>query len=871
MQDNVITRRRTLAGFIAEGAVDQRVLEVVLPNGVPLPDEDYFWDFKITLPILAANPNEEQKKQYASKMAHICKDAVAFYNMYGGYLVIGVEDKTKTCAGFSEEFDANDLCKKIEGYTRTVIDAKYRRVDYGSHGTFGLLYIPKRNNRIEPAQFVKVAAKDEYGQHAFAANDIYMRSREECRKATSSADISLLFNREKQGLGTGTLEVPKLLNNLPNRDPSLVEFIGRESQIDLLWTWMIDRYHAVKLLSGPGGVGKTTIANAFCESVAENAPAGLEKIIWLTAKKRTYAAVVGKYVEIAHTRFHDVESLLVALLEELGAPDDLFGEDISREELIEHSIEYLKEFPSLLVVDDVDSLEKEGQFDLFQTVSMIFDRVIAAGASRARSILTARLTLGASPGQLMTVTGLPLEDFEHYVLTVAKAINAPFHSENSAKQKEQIRKLHEASEGSPLFASAILRLISLGEPLNKAIKQFKGEQGVEVRRFAFERELEQLTDSQLRVLFAAINLTTSTISDIVEATQSNRTAVQDDIGVLRDYHLMSVRSQDKGFAKSEGRISVSNEIRSMADLIRSKLTDPSRIEKNCAKINKHSESSDKVVADFIREVTSFWRDNDFQNALEAAQFAVKKAAPNGDFYCLLGRCYLQVTPPDAKSADVALRRAKELDCVRPELLNLRIDAKVLLEDWIGIVEILADREANLSANDSLELAHAYSKLGDLEVRARSYSSAENHYLHGGQVIKRAFDEGRAHGAVEALKELKHDLMLQYFDCVMARVEGDNDKIDCWDALLKARSMSVYNKGITIKAMKALVDWAKAINRRGAFNANTFSKLETTVNQLKKLEKGLSSAGPNWDYVAQLAQTSARTLSSELEKYKMTEA
>ena len=160
--------------------------------------------------------------------------------------------------------------------------------------------------------------------------------------------------------------------------------MGRDSQLDGLWRWFSERHTAVKLLSGPGGVGKTSIAWTFCDSVIAAPPVGIEKVIWLTAKRRTYVAMMAKWVEIGTTHFDSLPTLLTALLGELGVPDEQMPDPTDRDVLIDDVIEALKTWPCLLVVDDIDSLPQEAQFDVFRTISMIFDRVIATGSPRAR-------------------------------------------------------------------------------------------------------------------------------------------------------------------------------------------------------------------------------------------------------------------------------------------------------------------------------------------------------------------------------------------------------------------------------------------------------------------------------------------------------
>lgn len=49
MQENVLTRRRVLAALIDDGCIDESVLSELLPDGIPIPDEDLLWDYKESL------------------------------------------------------------------------------------------------------------------------------------------------------------------------------------------------------------------------------------------------------------------------------------------------------------------------------------------------------------------------------------------------------------------------------------------------------------------------------------------------------------------------------------------------------------------------------------------------------------------------------------------------------------------------------------------------------------------------------------------------------------------------------------------------------------------------------------------------------
>lgn len=865
--DNVFGRRRALASFIDEGCVDSRVIEELLPNGIPLPDEDLLWDYKEMLPVLGDNPGDEEKTAHKFHMAEIVKDAVSFYNSYGGYLVIGVRDSDKSVCGFDKNFDVNDLCKKIHGATRETIDVKFRLLDLSIQNrrqTIGILFIPQRPRANDPVQFLKDSPTNKSSKRAYTTNDIYMRSREECRRATTAADFALLFNRTRLSGSNITSQVKYIENNLPSKDPNLIELVGREVQLDELWRWFVDRYTAVKLLSGPGGVGKTSIAWTFCDAVTKAPPDGLEKVVWLTAKKRTYAALLGKYVEISHTHFTNLESLLLALLGELGVPENQLPEEPSREDLIEECISTLKIWPCLLVIDDVDSLPTEQQYDVFRTISTIFDRVIAAGGVRARVLLTARLNLGAAPGQLLPVSGLSLEDFREYVIDAAAAIGAPL--PQGAALTTSVRSLHEASSGSPLFAASILRLVCLGEPINRAIRQHLGAEGEEVRRFAFERELDNLTDNQLRLLFAATHLGDCTIDELTEATQGNRALIRDDIGSLRDYHLMSLGAPADGFARDEPMVSMRREIAAMVDVVRKKISDPNVIETRCAKINRRSGSNNRDESLLFSRVLRYWAEKDFPLALEAAQHASKQIPTNPDIWCLLGRAYLLTPIPDARKADAALRKAAEMGSQRQELLPMRLKAKEMLGDWVGIKHLL-EGQKRLPAVDTVLLAQALQALANEEARIRNFPGAEKYYLRGATLIQSAFNEQRAHGAVEALKALKADLSVAYVEMVVRRVVVDDQKIEIWEAVAKTMQLGVSHRGITAQGIQAAVSWCSAAARRDRVDVSTFRRMQSLLSAMRILHSKLEERGESWSAIANNLNRAMGDVSASTRKYE----
>ena len=165
------------------------------------------------------------------------------------------------------------------------------------------------------------------------------------------------------------------------------------------------------------------------------------------------------------------------------------------------------------------------------------------------------------------------------------------------------------------------------------------------------------------------------------------------------------------------------------------------------------------------------------------------------------------------------------------------------------------------------MAHAHSRIAEMEGASGSYAAAENTFLKAAKLIKDAFDEHRAHGMVEPLKELKHDLMVEYFSSVRHRMASDDKKIEVWDALLKVRSLMVFHRGMTTAGSQALVDWCAAVRRRGEAHPNTLERMKNAESRLAGLIRALDHNGIHWNSVVETAKQAAAQVAIERRQYE----
>jgi hypothetical protein len=365
--DSAVARRSNISRMLMQGVTDVHVVQELLRNGTAITDEAVLWDFKRELPVIpSVKMNQTLSSEYDVKFSEIVKDSVAFYNTYGGYLLIGIDDTTRAIVGFDKSFDAADLNKRIQGATGHSIETIFRilYIDIESQTTaVGLLLIPKRSSRTRPAQFKKSALKSPTGKAAYEQNDVYFRQLNSCKKAITAEELEFLFSSREIDVvleGARTIE-----NNLPSRDIELSKFVGRDKELYELWFWLGDVFSPVKILSGLGGVGKTSIAYTFAERLIYEAKSNVDRVIWLGAKEESFSATKAKMIPAQRIDFTTIDNVLAELLQESGCPPQQVPDNPSRDQLMHLVREHLSMFSYLIILDNVDSLSDDDQQIVF--------------------------------------------------------------------------------------------------------------------------------------------------------------------------------------------------------------------------------------------------------------------------------------------------------------------------------------------------------------------------------------------------------------------------------------------------------------------------------------------------------------------------
>jgi hypothetical protein len=855
---SIVELKVKLHGLVREGCIDHRVIELLFDNGAPLPYERQLWDYKLKQPTHTKGQilGPQEKHAAEREWANLVKDIASFYNSYGGYILFGISDSPRRIVGYTGQFDVDELNNRVNGFTKTRIECSFRIVNVadsdGRSHDIGVLLVPHRPDGNHITLMRKDGPPDSAGKPLFPKGSVFLRKGDSCCRAEEPEDFEFLVSAGRRSFAFATaqpISTPTLSNNLPPRDSSFIRFVGREQDTVDLWNWLLDDYAPLRLVAGLGGVGKTTLVREFTENVVRSSPSGIEKVVWLSAKEAVFTAIQGKYELASRVDFTDVTSLLKAALLELGEPEANLL-DVDKDDLLERLTENLAIIPAFLVVDDLDSLPLELQQEAFHCLLQAVTRAAAKSSKASKCLITARLDLGASPSQLMRVKGLPLPDFALYVREVANSIELQL---NFGPDSQLMKRLHLTTEGSPTFASAVLRLVALGDQIEIALNRWKGSDGEEVRRFAFERELNNLTDSQIRVLYGASVLGECYLDELAVIVNTNQAMLRDTISELRKYHLVSF-----GSATAQGvSLNVPSGLQLMRDIVRKRVHDPKRIDDECARARSQNASKSKVASRITQRVIALWQGDDPNLALDIAKQGAREHPRSADLHCLLGRAYLRINPPNYQNAELAFREASNLSCDRPELLPLWIEAKYGLTDWNGILAITQLVANNKGAGSDIFLhrATAHRELAKNAANSGNWKSSAEWYRNGGLEINQAFSKGKAAGNVIELKELRAEFMSEYVFNTDKVSQASDEHLDVWFAVNDSFDAYVRRPVLLRLGFSRLASWWMAVRRRGTFDSRALKLVEVQIRKAREIiEFQRSFAGTEGGELVQFMQS-----------------
>lgn len=826
-----------LRTFVDDLSLTEEVVSALMPHGRPHEFESQLWDYKEQLPTLPPKPTDEDRKAHKVALGEIIKDVAAFHNAYGGYIVFGVKDKGKArLVGCKGEFDCGDFNKRLESYTGANIECLFRAAPVSADQLsprIGLLLVPRRPIGATPVRFIKKGPEKLSGGRCFA-EDTYVRVRDECRPATATSEDWRFLHSDRWPVEASQRRPPpKVKASLPARDPELVKFVGREDTLAKLRAWLSDPRSPIRLVTGIGGLGKTTIAFHFAEEIVDSGAGDIEWVIWLTAKQKTYSALRGQLVPTGRVDFNNLAGLYGAILKALShelAPDE---EEPTLDELADRIVDALNNYTCLIIVDDIDSLLPDEQKETVAALQGIALRTVGREIPPSRVLMTSRIDHGMPPTGVLKISGLLSGDFAECVVNLCSS----FEIKNFSNK--WLDPLFRVTSGSPLFVASILRLVHLGESLPTVVETWRGQEGEDVRKFAFEREILRLDGPQSRLLYAVLLLGETSIIDLANVLEVTAKVVRDRVSELQAYHLISTATKEAGDAV----IFAPNDLSIVSATFRSHLGSQAKsIELACARAHELSNSADRSIGAGIRRTVEAWKIGRAEEALIIAKELRKRFSKNGDVANLLGVAFTRISPPQFREADREFDDARRLGCSRPELIGDAIRTKIELQDWHGLLDMTATLASNEGARDVA--IHGYLRGCD-ELIANAHGRgdlARVAELAIGAVEKISQKFSRARREFSELRGQRFQFARAYVDALNRLHPRAGDRLSVFEGIWRLAEADVVLDDLVRIGLSALEAWWGDVERRPVIDLAACRILARQLSRLERVEGQLAAYG-----------------------------
>lgn len=666
-----------------------------------------FWDYK------------QEFSGDVNGMAELCRDIAAFHNSYGGFLFVGVSDSFELI-GTAVDINQQTVKQKVKHYFGVDVAARVDSIQI-SGKRLVIVSVPKRNSSAPVVVAVRQGPTLLNGRPLFSTGAVYFRSQDSSQLIRGSEDLQFLASTRAHALEIKGATTELKQSNLPDRSAICPKLIGRADTKAELWLWLADRHSRYRVLAGPGGFGKTSSAYYFAEDVLEAATLGFMQVLWLSAKSKQFSALSNSfvsmpYVETRGDAFSDVASLLDVLAESVAISEIEWAE-ASEHERIGLLGSALENIPSFVVLDDLDSLTPDEQRLIVQLVMQI-------GSKESRFLLTTRNNYMAPASSTTLLPGLEGDEFAEYVGVLSERF------ERSLTGKERGR-LEVATQGSPLFAESVFRLMRLGNKFDDALKAWQGKDGEAARAACFKREVLQLSFKGRRVLFAMSRVDSASLPELCKFAELERVEVEQAIQELAQLFLCS--GED---IAGEPRFSVQENLSRLlgeekADLVPEHLQIDRRISalrKEAAGAGKSRGKNAPTAAAINQAMAQLGVDN--RGACQTVDEALDRSPGSADLWMVRARCYAESVPLDVEAVRASFEKSYLLGKREYRLFEKWIEFELLKGNSNAAVDV---GEKGLKTIDApgftwyIWLGKAYSKRADERLRRGENEDATNDF------------------------------------------------------------------------------------------------------------------------------------------------
>ncbi|GAC1609792.1 MAG: hypothetical protein NVS3B3_17100 [Aquirhabdus sp.] len=663
------TCRGTLADYVEAGVSDRRIIDLLKSGDQFLPIECELLDYKEKLPDDSIG------------IAKIIRHIIAFHNTFGGYLIFGIAETVAETqfdlvgCGRSTEFDLKQLKDRIYSYAGVHIALSIWDQTLDETNVVGL-FVPKRIGAT-PVFFGKEGPQDK-GKAIFKKGDIYVRRGDNSEPAAGDS-MAFLFGDRDCYYSFKTFEkikskVSVFEHNLPDRNFVCPKFIGRTKVIEKLWMWFADQFSYVRVLAGEGGLGKTSIAYEFATQICANAPMDMERLLWVTAKTKQFSGERDQYIPVPQTHFNSYISLLETLCSESAIPSEQIegSDDNLLKRFLKDALQIL---PTLVIIDDVDSLTSDDQ-------KRVLELAMQLASTKSRFLLTTRKNMTYSPDIAIEIEGFKDHEYCDYIELLQERFHGP------AIKEKDIDSLQLVTHGSPLFTDSLYRLIRQGSTVKQATAEWKGKKGAEARAAALLVEIRSLSNESKRVLLAVSLLKSCSRTELSQACKYVDETLNDCLQELSAVYLISAPR-----IGNEPRYEVLETMFNLVIQIKDQLVPgAANFEKEVLDLRKNgltgkSLNKTALVGNAISEASAFLRNGEVDEALKTVSAAQKRSAYHADLYLMQGKCLMSGEKPRSAEARTAFSKAYQGGVRKPMLFDLWYQSEMDMGHSVGAVTV----------------------------------------------------------------------------------------------------------------------------------------------------------------------------------------
>lgn len=354
-------------------------------------------------------------------------------------------------------------------------------------------------------------------------------------------------------------------------------------------------------------------------------------------------------------------------------PQDFENHDT--QEILQIALDSCEIVPSFIVIDDVDSLTPEDQ-----------QRALELGMripKKTKMLLTTRVNFSYSPDNVLKLDGLGAAEFKEYVTSLRERYGLP------TVKDSKVERLREVTAGSPLFTDSLLRLEKRGSTLDQAITQWIGQRGLEARKAALQREIQQLDREAKRALYVISLVNSASYAELSRILGYTDQTLGDALQELAGLFLVSAPSiGDQARYTVEpntGRLvlelvqSLGIDHTALVSALKRARTDPLGL-----RIPRRS----GVVGLAIAQAITLSEQGESRAALEALHSASRQLKkPNADLLLAIGRFSLKQSPPNLDKANRSFADSYQLGQRKQILFDLWFETECARGVFESAIEI----------------------------------------------------------------------------------------------------------------------------------------------------------------------------------------